>query len=183
MFKIYGDRAELWQWDTGQKLIVEDADINEVHFHDGINSIALVCRVYEHNGLRVVDIPNVVLQDNCDMKVFAFVAAADGSYTEHREVIKVNRRSRPIDYVYTETELKSYEALEKQIAEVSQKVDNMGGGLTESDVKALIAEEMPAVPTKISQLENDSNFVSQEYVDNMLGAINAELATLTEVAK
>ncbi len=213
MFKIYGDRPELWQWDTGQKLIVEDADINEVHFHDGINSIALVCEVYELEGLRVVNIPNVVLQDNCDMKVFAFVATADGSYTEHREIIKVNRRSRPVDYVYTETELKSYEVLEKQIADISKKVDNAGIGLTEEDVKNLISEEMPTMPTKLSQLENDSdfatntyvdnaldaineemptklsqlendsNFVNKDYVDNILGAINAELATLTEVAE
>lgn len=156
MFKIYGDRAELWQWDTGQKLIVEDEKISEVHFCDGINSLALVCEVYELDGERVVNIPNVILQDNCDMNVYAFVANEDGSFTEHRKILKVNKRSKPADYVYTETELKSYEALEKQINDVSKKVDNMGGGLTEADVKKLINEE--------------------------LGAINEQLAALTEVA-
>lgn len=157
MFKIYGDRPELWQWDTGQKLIVEDASINEVHFCDGINSQALVCEVYELERLRVVNIPNIILQDNCDMNVFAFVAAEDGGFTEHREILKVNKRSKPADYVYTETEFKSYEALEKQIADIRRNVDNLGGGLAEEDVKALIVEE--------------------------LGPINEQLASLTEVAE
>lgn len=175
MFKIYENRAELWQWDLNQKLIVDSVSVNEVHFCDGINSQALVCQVYDLDGLRVVDIPNIMLQDNCDLNVYAFVAAADGSYTKHREIITVNKRSRPADYVYTETQVKSYEALEKKIEEM--------GGLTDADVRNIVNEEIPTIPTKLSQLENDSNFVDKDYVDTVLGSINAELATLTEVAE
>lgn len=172
MFKIYGDRPELWQWDLGQKIIVEDANVSEVHFYDGINSLALVCEVYDLDGLRIANIPNVVLQDNCDMNIFAFVKDNDGGYTKHREIIKVNKRSRPADYIYTETEVKSYEALEKRIDEM--------GGLTEENVRSIVNEEKP---TKLSQLENDSDFVNKDYVDNIFGSINAELAALTEVAE
>lgn len=150
MFKIYGDRPELWQWDTGQKLIVEDASINEVHFCDGINSQALVCQVYDLDGLRVVNIPNIVLQDNCDMNVYAFVANEDGSYTEHRKILKVNKRSKPADYVYTETELKSYEALEK-------KIDNMDGGLTEADVRNIVNEELGTINEQLAALTEVAN--------------------------
>lgn len=128
MFKIYGDRPELWQWDLNQKLIVENDTINEVHFCDGIGNCSLVCEVYELDELRVANIPNVILQDNCDMNIFAFVKTDDGSYTKHREVIKVNRRSKPADYVYTETEVKSYEMLMEKLDEIEQglidKIDN-----------------------------------------------------------
>lgn len=149
MFKIYGDRPELWQWDTGQKLIVEDANISEVHFCDGINSQALVCQVYELDGLRVVNIPNIVLQDNCDMNIYAFVVNEDGSYTEHRKILKVNKRSKPADYVYTETELKSYEALEK-------KIDNMNG-ITEADVRNIVNEELGTINEQLAALTEVAN--------------------------
>lgn len=140
MFKIYGDRAELWQWDLNQKLIVENDTINEVHFCDGIGNCSLVCEVYELDGLRIANIPNVILQDNCDMNIFAFIKAEDGSYTKHREVIKVNRRSKPADYVYTETEVKTWEKLNKKVDELEETLKNIltiiqGGELEENQIK------------------------------------------------
>lgn len=213
MFKIYGNRPELWQWDIGQKLIVEDERINEVHFCDGMNSQALVCEVYELEGQRVVDIPNVVLQDNCDMNiftycdmnVFAFVKDQDGSYTKHREIIKVKKRSKPTDYVYTETEVKRYETLEKRIDEIEKNgVSNetiagaveeylnenpievpevdLSGLATEEYVNRKVEEiEIPEgdfaktsdIPTKVSQLANDSSYASESFVTNAI--TNAQL--------
>ena len=38
------------------------------------------------------------------------------------------------------------------------------------------------VPTKISQLENDSGFTTKQYVDGLVGNINDVLSTLTEVS-
>ena len=32
IFKIYDGRTHFWQWDTGQKLIVLDESVTEVHF-------------------------------------------------------------------------------------------------------------------------------------------------------
>lgn len=136
MFKIYGDRAELWQWDLNQKIIVENDTISEVHFCDGIGNCSLVSEVYDFDGLRVANIPNIILQDNCDINIFtyhninifAFVKDQDGSYTKHKEIIKVNKRSKPADYVYTETEVKSYETLMEKLDEIElgliDKIDN-----------------------------------------------------------
>ena len=127
MFKIYGDRGGLWQWDLNQKLIVEDAACNEVHFCNGVDNCSLVCEVYELDGERVVDIPNILLQgndkvnrfeDSFKISVFAHVRQEDSCrYTEYKEVLKVKKRSKPADYIYTETEVLDYETFKAEFEE------------------------------------------------------------------
>lgn len=164
MFKIYGDRAELWQWDLNQKLIVENDTINEVHFCDGIGNCSLVCEVYELDGLRVANIPNVILQDNCDMNIFAFVKDQNGSYTKHREVLKVNRRSKPADYIYTDTEVKSYEKLEKRVTEIEEK------GVSNEVVAAAVEEYLSENPIEVPEVDL-SGLATEEYVNKKVEEI------------
>ena len=116
MFKIYGYRDKLWQWDTNQKLVVDNDKVCEVHFCNGTDSCALVCEVYEADGVRVVNIPNIILQSDFNINAFAYVIDKDGCYTEYKQVFKVMPRSKPTDYVYTETEVKRYEDYEERIA-------------------------------------------------------------------
>lgn len=55
-------------------------------------------------------------------------------------------------------------------------VEGGGGNIDLSDYAT-----KDEIPTKTSELTNDSNFVDKDYVDNTLGSINVELATLTTV--
>lgn len=131
MFKLYGDRESLWQWDLNQKLIVEDATCNEVHFCNGVDECSLVCLVYELDGQRVVDIPNIILQGNpkankfeeCfTIYVFTHIKEDESCrYTEYREALKVKKRSKPADYIYTETEVLNYRELEAKVEELSKE--------------------------------------------------------------
>lgn len=98
MFKIYDGRECFYQWDSNQRLIVEDATIPEVHFCNGLGDCSLVCRVYEENGLRLVNVPNQILQDNFNMKVYGYT----GDYTKHDAVFKIKRRTKPDNYPYEE---------------------------------------------------------------------------------
>lgn len=123
MLKIYGNKESLWQWDTNQKLIV-NALCDEVHFSNAISVEALVCYVYDLDGLRLVNIPNILLQEDFDINVYVY--DVEGKCTEGRELIKVNKRSKPADYVYTETEVKRYETLETRISEL-EKESGKGG--------------------------------------------------------
>ena len=112
MFKIYDGRDYFYQWDINQKLIISDNTITEVHFCNRTDDCSLVCEVYEENGSRVVDVPNILLQNSWDIRAYAY---CDGSYTKHSARFEVSARSKPADYVYTETEIKNYEALEKRV--------------------------------------------------------------------
>ena len=111
MFKIYDGRTEFFQWDLDEKLIVEDSTVTQVHFSNKTDTLALVCEVYDFEGLRVANVPNILLQNSWDMKVYAY----KDNHTVTKERFKVRARTKPADYVYTETEVLSYEALEKRV--------------------------------------------------------------------
>ena len=79
-----------------------------------------MCEVYEKNGLRLVDVPNKLLTDKWDIKVYA----SDGDNTRYYDTIKVIERKKPSDYVYEETEVLTYRKLEKRLIEIETNVNN-----------------------------------------------------------
>ena len=108
MFRIYCEnKTEFYQWDKDQKLIVEDATIEEVHFCNGTSDCALCTTVYDYEGKRVVDVPNIILQTAKTFKAFGYTSGA----TLVEDKFRVNARSKPADYVYTETEIKNWDEL------------------------------------------------------------------------
>lgn len=120
MLIIEGGRSCLYQWDVNQRLEVMHDEIAEVHFVNAVTSPALVCEVYEEDGRRFANIPNILLQQ------FWPVMAYGCCDSRVRDVLtcKVIRRERPADYAYTETEVKTFDRLEKrledQIAELTE---------------------------------------------------------------
>lgn len=121
MLKIQGTRNYLYQWDLNQKVIVIDNDsVNEVHFvNDGQNDNALIVEVKEDPKVRYAEIPNILLQSGDN--IIAYEHCEDnGEYTFRKYLLEVIRRPKPADYVYTETEIKSYEALQ---ADLDKKID------------------------------------------------------------
>jgi hypothetical protein len=116
MFKILDGRSQFYQWDLDRKVIVEDASVNEVHFCNRTDDCSLVCEVYELDGLRVADVPNILLQEDWRINVYAY----DSNYTKHADVFEVVRRSKPADYVYTETEIKNYDDLTVRVEQIEK---------------------------------------------------------------
>lgn len=118
MIKLIG--GELWQWDTGRQVQVT-SDANEVHFGCCIGNDALIVAVVD----GVADIPNILLQRSLDIKAWCVVCSDTCAKTIHEVVFDVNARNKPSDYVYTETEVKNYDTLEKLIKELEEKIDNI----------------------------------------------------------
>ena len=119
MFKIYDGREHFWQWDLNQKLIVEDPTVNEVHFCNCTDDGSLVVEVYEDNGLRVANVPNILLQKDWKIKAYAYSV----DHTKHEAWFYVTTKSKPADYVYTETEVKDYNSLLDKMSEKVNKSD------------------------------------------------------------
>lgn len=120
MFKILDDNKVFYQWDKNRKLIIEDENIKEVHFCNRTDDIALMCEVYEKDGLRLVDVPNQLLTESWDIKVYA----SDGDNTRYYDTIKIIERKKPSDYVHEETEVLTYRKLEKRLSEIETNVNN-----------------------------------------------------------
>lgn len=120
MFKIYDGRKYFYQWDINQRLIVDDSSITEVHFCNRTGECSLVCEVYKENGLNLVNVPNILFHNYFDIYVYAY----DGNCTKHSKRFGVMSRSKPADYVYTETEVKSWEELAAKVEELAKN----GGG-------------------------------------------------------
>lgn len=102
MLTLNDGRNELWQWDTGRTATV-DVECDIVHFSNLNFGNALAVQVKNNE----VQIPNQLLKTGVDIYAWAFVEDADGAYTKEEQVLKVNKRAKPDDYVYTETEVLS----------------------------------------------------------------------------
>ena len=120
MFKIYDGRDSFYQWDLNRKLIVYDNTISEVHFSNRMSDNALVCEVYTDNGLTLVNVPNILLQQSYAVNVYAY----DGEFTRHSISFEVKPRTKPTDYVYTETEVKNWEEIKADVEQLYKNFDN-----------------------------------------------------------
>ena len=118
MFYIEDGREHFYQWDIDRRLVVEDETIKEVHFCNRTGDCSLVCEVYFHDndfgGVYVVNVPNILLQTDWKIRVYAY----DGKHTRYDACYEVKSRTKPSDYVYTETEIKNYDAVLAQVAEL-----------------------------------------------------------------
>lgn len=123
LLKINGPKPYFWQWDLNQQLIVGDDTCGAVHFCNGTTECALVCEIYDQDGKRVVDVPNILLQ-SANM-ITAYLYLNDARQTRHQQSFQVAARNKPDDYVYTETEVLSYLALEERL----KRVEEAGGAI------------------------------------------------------
>lgn len=129
MVYIEGGRSCFYQWDVDQRLIVEHEDATEVHFANAVTDPALVCAVYEEDGQRYADVPNILLQQPYDISAFCCCAEC----VRLRTTFDVIPRARPADYVYTETEVLQYSNLDARIRKIEQNGGGSGGAVLSVD--------------------------------------------------
>lgn len=156
--KITNGKKRFYQWDTDQKLIVTDAGVcNEVHFANAGCSEALVCKIREEGGVRLVDIPNILLQKAEGITAYLWYCSANGAETRYSQSFTVLSRKKPEDYVYTETEVLNYRSLCERI-ESLERMDSSdteaiadsvaqymsANPITSESIGAVPAEELPA---------------------------------------
>lgn len=157
MFKIYDGRSQFYQWDIDRQLIIEDASVNEVHFCNRTDDCSLVCEVYEMDGLRVVNVPNILLQENWRINVYAY----DSNYTKHCEVFDVVKRSKPADYVYTETEIKNYDDLVERVDQIEKN------GVSDEAVAAAVEKYMDENDIQVDL----TGYATETYVNEKIETI------------
>ena len=145
MFSLLDGRGKLYQWDLDRKLTINDNTIIEVHFANCLCPVATVCRSYEEDGATVVDIPNELLTEYMDIRVWGF----DGKATKHEQVFEVEKKTKPAEYIYTPTEVWTVEkAVEEALEEAKASGDFKGDKGDKGDAGAIdfiVVAELPAI--------------------------------------
>ena len=114
MLTLNDGRSELWQWDTGRALTV-DADCSQVHFSNKVFGRSIDVDVA--GGVAII--PDILLQTDKDLNVWAFVGTAENGYTKISKTFKVNRRNKPADYVFTPTDQMTLHTIQSQIGDLA----------------------------------------------------------------
>lgn len=115
MLTLNDGRSELWQWDTGRTLDV-DADCSQVHFSNKVFGRSIDVDVVD----GVATIPDILLQTDKDLNVWAFVGTAENGYTKISKTFNVNRRNKPADYVFTPTDQMTLQTIQRQIGDLAE---------------------------------------------------------------
>lgn len=177
MFSISDGREEFYQWDIDRRVIVDDKTVNEVHFCNKTDDCSLVCAVCEEDGIRYANVPNVLLQDTWDLNIYGY----DINYTKHSARFAVLPRTKPSDYVYSETEILTYHSLEKRLDEIEEN------GVSDEQVEKAISGYLEENPIEIPEPDL-TGYATEPYVWTAVGeleeAINTELkeyAKLTDI--
>lgn len=177
--KIYGSRDSFYQWDVNQKITsakLKEGD--EVHFANDRSGEAFVVKAYKHNHIVVADVPNILLQQTNKILVYRYVTDGVSELTVCEKAFDVVARPKPADYVYTETEILSYETLDERITKLEK---NGGGGGSGGGSGEDGATFTPSVsPEGVISWTNDKGLDNPESVD-MVQAVLSALPDYREV--
>lgn len=141
MLTLNDGRAELWQWDTGRTLAV-DADCSQVHFSNKVFGRSIDVDVID----GVATIPDILLQTDKDLNVWAFVGTAENGYTKISKVIKINRRNKPADYVFTPHE-------QTTLGEILERLDRIEASQDPDAIKNAVEDYLDNNPIQIEETD------------------------------
>lgn len=108
----------LYQWETGRAISIKPGPmhtVDEVHYMNPRGDTAYVVEPVTKDGEVIAPIPNILLQEAIDIRAFAVMHTETGDKVVADGTFGVNARQRPSDYVYTEIEFRTYEALADRI--------------------------------------------------------------------
>ena len=142
----------LYQWDVGRQVEITN-EANEVHFGCILNNDALIVPVVDGKA----DIPNILLQRSLDIKAWCVVSAR----TTCEATFDVNPRNKPADYVYTETELRTWEELEQRIDQIEEQ------GVSDERIGEAVADYLVEHPVEVDL----TGYATEQYVETAISQI------------
>ena len=160
MLNLNDGRSELWQWDTGRTLSV-DADCSQVHFSNKVFGRSIDVDVID--GVAII--PDILLQTDKDLNVWAFVGTTENGYTKISKTFKVNRRNKPADYVFTPTD-------QTTLAELSVRLDRIEESQDPDAIKNVVDDYLAQNPVEIPVQSVNGQTGAVELTSNDVGAIS-----------
>lgn len=132
-------RTELWQWDTGRKIVVDDKSVSEVHYSKYSSTQAITREVI--NGKA--EIPNFLLQDTHAVTAYAYSGSIENGYTMAEKTFNVVKKPKPANYVETEEDKAILAKLKEEIGDLSE---------LQTDAKNNLVSAINEVNDKVSDI-------------------------------
>ena len=173
MLTLNDGRSELWQWDTGRTLTV-DTDCSQVHFSNKVFGRSIDVNVAD--GVAII--PDVLLQTDKDLNVWAFFGTAENGYTKISKTFKVNRRNKPADYVFTPPDQTSLEEIKERVSylESIQDPDAIKNAVNDYLEQNPVEAPVQSVNGKTGAVKLNAIDVGAISQDNLQDATNKALA-------
>lgn len=154
MIKLADGRGHLYQWDTGRQV---ECDAEQVHFSNHHYGTSIDVDVKDGKAT----IPNQLLTSAIPLKAWAWVKDSSGEYTKEEQIFLVAKRNKPSDYVYTPTEIKTWQDLQNQIGDLNNlktaHKDNLVNAINDaagSGGGASTAEDVSYTNTQLPNVAN-----------------------------
>jgi hypothetical protein len=200
---IKNGRDRFWQWDANQHLVIRGVpDTFHVHFmQEGHAEPLPVLPVKQADGSFLAPVPNILLQTDEDVIVYVYYTTADEQYTKTFKRFYVVPREKPAEYIYTETQLVTWEGMTQQCegtlreatnilaiadacaenakedAEKAQEASEAAAG------KVVEAEEQAAKAANSAQSAAATEQAVREYGENVTKALQEYGKTVTEAVE
>lgn len=129
---IQDGRAELWQWDTGVRLVMDEA-CEAVNLSEDTFGVTVDVTAAEDGKTWVAAVPDEMLQKPGDLICYAVQFTATGTITAAYRSFRVNRRPKPAGYVATPSEARTWQKLDEKKIDAPQ-VAQVGEVLTVEEV-------------------------------------------------
>lgn len=113
-------RTELWQFDTGRKIVVDDKSVSYVHYSKYSSTQAITRPVI--NGKA--EIPNYLLQDTHAVTVYAYSGSIENGHTMAEKTFNVLKKPKPANYVETEEDKAILAKLKEEIGDLTSLQTN-----------------------------------------------------------
>lgn len=169
-----GEPERLYQWDTDRQIEITNTEglaVDEVHFSNSYMVKALVVEPQR----TTANIPNILLQYAVPIKIYVVAHTENGKHVTFTAQFEVNNRTRPSDYVYTETEVKNLDALEARIEELE---DNQ---ISDETLKDAVNDYLEKNPVEIevddTLSENSRNPVQNKAVTKAIKDVEGKIPT------
>lgn len=164
MFTLQDGREHLYQWDLNRYVVVNDSAICEVHFCNRTADCSLVVEVKD--GLAAI--PNILLQDARPIRVYAY---CDDSYTLTEQQFTVKSRTKPADYVYTETEVITWKGIVERVNETTEQAEATVNAAVERTEEAITNANNATV--NANNAADNANSAADDALEATTNAINA----------
>lgn len=115
--KLADGRNELWQWDTGRKVVFDDEKVKQAHFQNHSSGYGRTIDVDVEDG--AAKIPDELLQAALPLTVYAYIGEESDGYTKVERAFTVKPRKRPAEYVFTPTDQLTLRKLESMIGNLA----------------------------------------------------------------